>query len=1176
MVVNDSVANRKGVNAAAASSPTSLLGENILNKYRLVTYNVTLATLTPDDLKDPDRYRQNQNLKYVVASSKGKAAGAISSEVADRVEITYSPEFDSLGTPEIEIIEDKSIKATVEEFNKESPGAYDLYINNLEIESVITPNQKTGNSIATKVSFDVYEPFSASGFIEALHVAALAAGWSGYLNACYLLKIEFIGYPVESLGPVSEATIITDATRYIPMKLIKTELEINETGSSYKVAGVPYNEFGFSNPGKIYTDISFSGATVGDVLRDLIAAVNRSTVERNKKEVDQQISSSIDRYEIYFPEAPAKGEKIKLVPNGNNSISKALINQFLTENSIYRFPPVEEIRNSINSRDAGGGRGGQGGATAEELAQGDTGNFFRTQARFYNPTINRIHFAKDSNIDEIITAVIRDSYYYDQYLNVKNSENPGMLDFFQIIIQVEPIGLDIATNMHKFIYKYIVLPYKVHFSQLPDQQNSSYNSKDLDPFVRRKYEYLYKGQNIDILSFNLNFNNLFFQAVPPKRGENDKLPSSDAAKPGGQNTSKLPSNAAAGAKNSQLDVAPTSSDNSAASMAGRGRANPATSYFQLAYNIHQALIDGVDLLTGEIEIVGDPFYLSTVSMGNFIPSFDDSTMTVTGEAAVVTAPIMLRINFRNPIDIDPVTGFARFSENLAQFSGVYRVLKCIHIFKDGEFKQTLSIVRYRGQQIDRELTKPQKALPVETTTPGTEVRTDSADPAVPKAGAKPNDLDLYSLVGKGIPTPGLPGNIANLVGTQNLGLKITAGATALTAGAGLKIGESLNGLNPLTAGLRVPASALSSLGNLAGPAAIAQAERIAESVLPSAGNALRNISGAGPSGIINELKSAGSNAVSAVKGITDKVSNLINPSSKSLSPAERAAVIVDANSKGIPIDQALRNASVFGVNLPGLDASPAAIAQQLGIDPAQFSGLTGGLDSNLIKKANDLVKDLPPNANLEAIKDAGVILSKVSKDTIENLPAIPPALTAAAPELPKRSFSSLLTPEQRSAVISDAMSKNIPIDQALRNASTFGVNLKGLSAEAQSILTKSNPALDVNALAGLGLPTTDMLSSKLDSVGKSINSLVPNLGSLEATALGIQNALGNPGSAVSQISQLGKSAAAQFGSLTQSVGTPLNKLMDNAVNRLSDPNAAPYTGADPIVRARLGLPPIEE
>jgi hypothetical protein len=1172
MVVNDSVVDRKRSDADPPASLTSLLGENILNKYRLVTYNVTLAALSPDDLTDPDRYRQNQRLKYVVISSKGKAANAISSDVEDRVELIYPSEFDGAPLePVKQVVEDRTAKSIVEGFNKESPGAYDLYIDNIEIESVVAPNPKTGNSIATKVMFDVYEPYSASGFIEALHVAALAAGWSGYLNACYLLKIEFVGYPIEKLGPVSEATVINAATRYIPMKLIKTELEINETGSSYKVAGVPYNEFGFSNPGRIYTDISFSGATVGDVLRDLIAAVNRSTVDRTKKEVEQRITSSIDRYEIYFPEAPEKGEKIKLNPSTDNAISKATVNQFLTENSIYKFPPVEEVRDSILSRPAGGGRGGIGGAVSDEAS------FFRTQARFYNPNLNRIHFAKDSNIDEIITAVIRDSYYYDQYLNVKNSENPGMLDFFQILIQVEPIGLDIATNTHKFVYKYIVLPYKVHFSQLPDQQNSVYNSKDLDPFVRRKYEYLYKGENIDILSFNLNFNNLFFQAVPPKRGENDKLPASDAAKPGSQNTSKLPSNAASGAKESQLDVAPTRSDNRAASLAGRGRANPATSYFQLAYNIHQALIEGVDLLTGEIEIVGDPYYLSTVSMGNFVPAFEDHTMTVTGEAAMITAPIMLRINFRNPIDIGP-DGFARFSENLAQFSGVYRVQKCNHILKGGEFKQVLSIIRYRGQEIDRTVSKPQTTIAVEKTQPGNEVRTDSADPAVPKAGVKSNDLDLYSLVGKGLPTPGLPGNIANLVGTQNLGLKITAGATALTAGLGLKVGESLNGINPLASGLRAPASALSALqqgSNLLPAASVAQAEKIAESVLPGTGNALRNLSGGAPTGIVSSLKSAGTSAAEALGGIKNKVSNLVSSSSKSLTPAERAAVIVDANSKGIPIDQALRNASTFGVNLPGLDATPAAIAQQLGIDPSQFSGLTGGLDSKLIAQANDLVKNLPPNANLESIKDAGVILSKVSKDTIENLPAIPPALTAAAPELPTRSFSSLLSPEQRSAVISDAMSKGLPIDQALRNASTFGVNLKGLSNEAQSILLKSNPALDVKSLASLGLPTADMLSSKLGSVGKSINSLVPNLGSLEASALGIQNALGNPGSAISQISELGKSAASQFGSLTQSAGTPLNKLMDNTLSKLSDPNAAPYTGTDPIVRARLGLPPIE-
>jgi hypothetical protein len=33
---------------------------------------------------------------------------------------------------------------------------------------------------------------------------------------------------------------------------------------------------------------------------------------------------------------------------------------------------------------------------------------------------------------------------------------------------------------------------------------------------------------------------------------------------------------------------------------------------------------------------------------------------------------------------------------------------------------------------------------------------------------------------------------------------------------------------------------------------------------------------------------------------------------------------------------------------------------------------------------------------------------------------------------------------------------------------------------------------------------------------------------------------------------------------------------DRFINRLGDPNAPPYTGDDPIIRRRLGLPPLEQ
>ena len=38
----------------------------------------------------------------------------------------------------------------------------------------------------------------------------------------------------------------------------------------------------------------------------------------------------------------------------------------------------------------------------------------------------------------------------------------------------------------------------------------------------------------------------------------------------------------------------------------------------------------------------------------------------------------------------------------------------------------------------------------------------------------------------------------------------------------------------------------------------------------------------------------------------------------------------------------------------------------------------------------------------------------------------------------------------------------------------------------------------------------------------------------------------------------------------------LSNALNKGVNSLGDPNAPPYTGDDPIIRARLGLPPVNE
>ena len=1191
--------------------------ENVLNRYRNVTYNVTLAALTTDNLKNPRTYRESK-LKYVIASSKGKGSGAISADVtAQKIDITETTDIREGGrllgkqTTVTGTKEDFSAKEVVQEFNKVSPGRFDIFIDGLEVETLLAPNQQTGPAIATKIRFEIFEPMSVNGFIEALHVSALAAGWTGYLNACYVLKLDFLGYPDDILDPVAEAVTI-NATRYFPIKLTGTEMEVTETGTRYRVSAVPYNEFGFSNPNVIYSDISFSGDTVGQVLKNLFEGINKSTRERAAKEKSQEAAKIVDEYQIFFPDYPKEGEKLE-IKDVDTKIFQAKINEHLRSNSVYKFPPLEQ------SPDAAGAGRGQGPANDPRRLDGGAAS-----SRF-SPTENQIQFSANSNIHEIIEAVIRDSLYFEEILrDVEAAKSgDGMINYFQIMINTLPGPMDTTFNQQRFIYQYIVCPYKVHYSKLPGQQNSNFKAENMQAFIKRTYNYLYSGNNIDVLNFKLNFNNLFFQAANPKMGNNDKSGTSQAAGASNQDEVRAPTDAAKDAAKDQNDRPQMLPSSDAGSLNGRGQPVQQNPYYQIAYAAHQAILESTNLLTGEIEILGDPYYLSTGGMGNFHPTVKDLAITTTGEANFNNGPVVVRINFRNPVDIDEDTGLAKFSKTAVPFSGVYQVLKCQTTLKDGMFKQRLNIMRYNGQINDNSKLKESKPKQfILDDKPGEQQVIDKAPADVFRAGSKPNEISLASWIDRGLPTQGLPGQFANLLNGENLSLKTVTGAlgpglSALNQlsnlGSGLRVGDALTGINPLTKGISINANSLPSLlGNpINNAAALTQVGNQLKSLVPgnaenivNVGNAqdvssiLTGVSNAASKvvgGVSASVGSLASNAKAGISNFVDsandltnpgdfvnniqgKVSNIFSKASNSLTPLQKSAVIQDAVEKGIPVDQALRNAELFGVNIKGFEESPSAIANRLGIDPAQFSGLTGKLDSKVISDLQEVAKELPTNVNIPAVKEQGIILSKIGKDALKNIPAIPPKVKAPLPELPFTSMSESLSPEVRAKVIDDAISKGIPIDQALRNAAIFGTD--GLSVQRSPL----------ESATSFSTAAADQFKSKVSAIQQGLSSSIGQLGSLkpgltnslgvpgsvESQISSVQKMIGNPGSGVTQLSNLGKSVTQKFGSLSASVASPLEKYMNNSVNSLNDPNAPPYTGTDPIVRRRLGLPPIEE
>ena len=1286
--------------------------ENILNNYRSTVCHFTLAALTPDDLKNPARYRDSK-LKYVIAASKGKGPNAISSEVEAIVtdvyeEVTVNERAGRKLTSTTQKINtgeknfDVSGTDIVNEFNKVSPGRFDLFIDGVEIDSIVAPNEKTGPTLATGITFEIFEPLSINGFIEALHVSSRAAGWTGYLNACFLLKIEFIGYPDTSKQPIAEAETI-NATRYFPLKLTGVEMDVSETGTRYRCKGVPYNEFGFSNPNKIYTDISFHGVTVKEVLENLFKGLNESVVERSVKEKTREAAKAVDQYEIYFPAMPQPGKSLDTSSNApENAISKAQINNNLQSNVVYKFPPIEQTPGATS---LGETQKPAGGASSARLFNRSTVNadgranvstdprvIQDTDARF-DPTVAQIQFAANSNIHEIIEAVIRDSLYWKTILADIDTaiEGDGMVDYFQITINTVPTEMDTTFNQQRFKFQYIVVPYKVHFSVLPGQAYNKFDAKKMQTYVKRKYNYLYTGENIDVLNFKLNFNNLFYQAANPKMGNTSLSGTASAGAASADQEVRVKLNAAKPASSDTNDRPPTSADEEASSGTGRGNTFQTDPYYQIAYAAHKAVLESVNLLTGELEILGDPFFLATGGMGNYAPPLKDPAITTLGESNPTNGPVIIQLNFRNPIDIDSQTGLAMFSKTNVSFSGVYQVKKCRSTFKDGTFKQRLDLFRYTGQIEDDKNRKDTSAANnyEQADKPGEQKIIDTAPVDVARAGIKANDLQLYNLRARGLPSSGLPGDGANLAGT----LKKVSGALGPSVSllnqvgdkVGLSVGSSLSGLDPLAKGIPISTEGLASLG-LKLPASASMMNRVSDTlngILPgpsgdilsstmgeSAGNSIGSLMAATQnlnlesSPNMRSLLTAGSGlldnprqsaldfkaSADALGGeIKDKIGNInsyglpkdTSTPGASLTEGQRAAVIADAKAKGIPPAQALRNADIFGVNLPGQASNAAAIYAKLGIDPQQLSGLAANIDSNIAPQMKAIAEEVPNNVNLKAVREQGIIMGNLAVDTLKNLPAVPPNLTSPYAAVPTRSFSSELTPAQRSAVIADATAKGIPVDQALRNAGLFGINVQGLTSNAQRLAngdpyanltpaqikalgnadptdpyirarlgiaplagTKSLPGSgNLASLSALGLGSTDQLAGKLSSVQADLSNFIPRsasindvnagiqnplggigyrsaanfsgAGSVESALAGVQKALGNPGSDVTQLSNLGKSVTEQFGSLAGTIGTPLDKLMNQTLQKLGDPNAPAYKGTDPIVRRRLGLPPIE-
>jgi len=664
---------------------------NVLNSYRSYTYNFTLSAVSIKKANDPENYKASSK-DFVILKSGGKGSQGLSSNVTgspvfrtekstkvrDQGSEYYDPNDTITITKQVLTGYDRqSAQKLVSDFNKLSPGRFDMYIDNVEITTIMAPSKAGGLTLPTNVSFDVFEPYSINGFIEALQVTAQAAGYDVYSNASFLLKVDFIGYKDNEDLPSPKS--IPNTSRFFLIRFTGMSIEVTENGTKYACTAVPFADKGFGEEGKLQTTTSMSGSKVGETLRNFMKDLNNKIKDPNYATNSDDTES--DTYEIKFPKwTNETGWDLK--DNTENEIANADMSYSHTGGDLVRLVRHDAASTTTSLADVLG---------TKESA----------------PTIQ---FKEGDNIHDIITATIRDSAYVQKILKDIKVDEYGKINYFLIRLHVEnkdKINSPKGRPYQKFTY--IVTEHKVHYTFIPTYATSQAIDKSiLKTQVLRDYNYLYTGKNVDITAFKLDYNYLYFEAIPRALGRNNDT---------GLSNSVVKDNAierrGTNPKDPITGRAETQSDSSQNAVQANGIINgnqPSSDpYFAMARNMHLALVNSVSRVTGDLDIIGDPFYLVTGGVGNYNPKPSKTQgITEDNEADRFYGQVLISLTFRNPVDINEKTGFLKFELSSADASGVFMVTEVASSFKDGLFKQRLKLVRVPGQLPDNiKITKPE-------------------------------------------------------------------------------------------------------------------------------------------------------------------------------------------------------------------------------------------------------------------------------------------------------------------------------------------------------------------------------------------------------------------------------------------------------------------------------------
>lgn len=640
----------------------------------------TMACLTPQQYNNPSSYRNSPaDLTNVIFSSGGRFD-------SQRVNTFY-------GVPE-------------------------YYINNFVMNTLIGSNEKTGNSNAIKFSFDIIEPHSMGLLLQSMQLAAKNAGYDSYLNVTpYVLRMDIQGYDDRGI----ELTVIKP--KFFVMKLTGTKFTVTESGSTYKIEAIPLNHTGFSDViNTSYSDVKLFGENVYTMLASgpgsLVAHLNANET----KLVAEKKIKFPDEYVIQFPiqasdwKSSAVSDStenkatidLDAVPDSTNrAVLNTILNKSKTQSNSVSQPQGEQ--NVIAAGSMGFGQKiGSGGNPLFKRA-GDifdeTTGVLKRDGMVIDPKTRAFQFGQAQTLTAIINQVILSSDWAKKAIEPSKLLPAGYIQWYKLDVQIEMLEFDDSTGDYAKRIIYRVVPYLTHQSIFTNASSAPIGYSELMKSVVKEYQYIYSGQNVDILTLAIEINNMFFTPTDPKaQHESAKTANQDQKNAEVENTTyKTAKGPATSVQSAQAGRARTLRDPNALE-ASKGGSDDKSSEQIVAENFQRAFITGssADMVTVTMEILGDPYWLVDSGSANYFAKAASAVSQITDDGTMnyESGNIYVYISLRTPADIDVKTGLYDFSVagKESAFGGLYRVNMCENTFADGMWKQKLKLLRMPGPQ----------------------------------------------------------------------------------------------------------------------------------------------------------------------------------------------------------------------------------------------------------------------------------------------------------------------------------------------------------------------------------------------------------------------------------------------------------------------------------------------